>query len=69
MAKKKRKCDVANGPHELVKEFVAHCNHCERGCPMGCIRRKGEVGDLLGSDSWKCGNLLQCFAQFALSED
>lgn len=70
MARKpKRKCDVVNASHELVKAFVEHCNHCEQGCPMGCIHRRGEIIDLLDSDSWKCGNILQCFADFALSED
>lgn len=68
MARKpKRKCDIANAPHELVKAFVEHCNKCD--CPMGCIHRRGEILGLLDSDSWKCGNILQCFAQFALSED
>ena len=68
MARKtKRECDVVNSSHELVKEFVTHCNYCEQGCPMGCIRRRGEIIGLLDSDSWKCGNILQCFADFALS--
>lgn len=58
MARKpKRKCDVANSPQELVKAFVEHCNCCEQGCPMGCIRRRGEIIGLLDSDSWKCGNI------------
>ena len=69
MAKKElRECDVRKDPHNLVKAFVEHCNYCEQGCPMGCIRRRGEITDLLDWDSWKCGNILQCFAQFALSK-
>lgn len=67
MARTKRECDVCSAPHELVKKFVTHCNYCEQGCPMGCIRRRGEIIELLDSDSWKCGNILQCFADFALS--
>lgn len=69
MARKpKQKCDVVNASHELVKAFAEHCNYCEQGCPMGCIHRRGEIIDLLDWDSWKCGNILQCFAQFALSK-
>ena len=67
MKKSKRECDVHVEGHELVKAFVQHCNNCERGCPMGCIRRRGDVQGLLTSDSWKCGSVLQCFAGFALS--
>ena len=67
MKKCKRECDVYQS-HELVREFVKYCNHCERGCPMGCIRRKDDVPSLLMDDSWKYGNILHCFAQFALSK-
>jgi hypothetical protein len=62
-----RESDVYLDSVSLLKAFGEWCDRCERGCPMGCTRRKESVvtSSLL---DYRCGSIMKCFSDFVLSK-
>lgn len=65
--KSKRECDAHIDPIGLHLAFKSYCDNCDRGCPMGCIRRKEILHgtDLLNAN---VASIMSCFSRFVLSK-